>query len=62
MIFINEYFLLEEYLNIEEFNVVLNNPDNYKFYSMPIAMHIIHENFTHAKMRINFCSTLSLDK
>lgn len=52
MTFINEYFLLEENSNLEEFNVELNNPDNYKFYSMPIAMHLIHENFTHAKIQL----------
>ena len=49
---INEYYLLEEDFNLKSSENILNKDNKYKYYSMPISMNILHENFTHAKIQL----------
>ena len=49
--FINEYFLFSETISLNSSNKKLEVKDNFKFYTLPLSIQIIHEDFCHGSIQ-----------
>ena len=49
--FINEYYLFNETFNLKYSNDKLEKEENFKYYSLPLSIQIIHEDFCHGSLQ-----------